>query len=1306
MNQHIRHFFCAFFSAILAWLVFALIDAVFLHLGSLVDRLLFRMSGAEAAMRVGSLVVVAAAVWFACWIWDRAVRSHRDSAFQSEFNSWLVSTTSRALLISDPTGVITGVSEPALKLLEHSENLVTGRNVDEFLSGVKDGMLPDLTREGTGPRQVSISSPVRLRHAPPETPGLTATLRILGGNFVIELTSGEPGTVTTDHDRMRELLRNVSSLILALTPDGSQALWNDQLCHSFGWTPPEGLPVPELISKLFSEPEIASEVMSRFEAADGRPFSLEFTCPTGEKCVQTWTVLRLADGTRVGTGNDTTSEMESQRALAISEERYRLLIENMQDGLVVVNSDLKIEFANPGLCRIVRLSEGDIVGRSLRDFFSDSTIERLHELLANHQPGTKQTIEIKLTLEDGTRKVLAVTMTPILDEDRQTRGSFSLVSDVTEQVRSSQQLRNSEQRLEMALQGAADGIWDLEVATGNIDRVSYIPDHLGYGPDEIEGSIDGWKEILHPEDRDQVLSAFNAMVSGETDSYQSEHRLRTKDGQWRWILDQGRVVSCDEEGRPRRVIGIHKDIDEQKRAGEELARTTELFATVFEAAEDAIFIKNHDLVYTHVNPAMCRMFGRPVAELVGRSDRDLFGDPAARMEEVDLRVLAGETFRLESPRCINGKDYYFHIVKLPLRDREGNVTGICGIARDITDRLETERRLEESEEQFRLVAENSLDVITRFDLDLRYTYANPELERLLGISRSEIIGRSPMEVMDEPAVARIFTDTMRRVIETREPEMARVVIGVKGRKLTHEIRFIPEFGPDGEVRSILSNGRDITEQKRVEDALRRSEEQYRTLVDLMPDGIATTDADLIITYANPSFCRMLGYECSEVVGRPAALFLDNDNFWVLKAQSDRRSEGESGSYELTFKHRLGHDVITRVAPAPVRRISGMVQSSAIITDITANKLAEQALRDSQEYTRAVIENSPLGITVRTPRGRLLDYNQAWQRIWDLDEEWIAREMSDKCEGVYAASWREGYLGEYLARIWKVYQNGGSLYLPDLRTDETRPGRALWVSHYLYAIEDEHGAVDRVVTITEDITARKLAEEALRDSEEFSRAVIDNSPIGITVRSATGRLLTYNQAWQRLWNIPDDDISLDLSRERPELAFDTRDTYLAPFQEDIRRVYEHGGNLFLPEIRTTGRREGSAKWVSSYFYAITDQAGRVDRVVVLTEDITARKEAEDEREQLIGELRTALADITTLRGLLPICAHCKKIRDDQGYWNRIEAYISQHTDVSFSHGICPECAEKYYPGVKLYSKEDKEKVEHEDEPNPDELTLFD
>ena len=87
------------------------------------------------------------------------------------------------------------------------------------------------------------------------------------------------------------------------------------------------------------------------------------------------------------------------------------------------------------------------------------------------------------------------------------------------------------------------------------------------------------------------------------------------------------------------------------------------------------------------------------------------------------------------------------------------------------------------------------------------------------------------------------------------------------------------------------------------------------------------------------------------------------------------------------------------------------------------------------------------------------------------------------------------------------------------------------------------------------------------------------------------------------------------------------------------------------------------------------------------DITERKQAEEQRDRLMEDLQKALSEVKTLRGFLPICSNCKKIRDDNGYWNQIEAYIRDRSDAEFSHGICPECAKKLYPDMDIYDEDE-------------------
>ena len=124
-----------------------------------------------------------------------------------------------------------------------------------------------------------------------------------------------------------------------------------------------------------------------------------------------------------------------------------------------------------------------------------------------------------------------------------------------------------------------------------------------------------------------------------------------------------------------------------------------------------------------------------------------------------------------------------------------------------------------------------------------------------------------------------------------------------------------------------------------------------------------------------------------------------------------------------------------------------------------------------------------------------------------------------------------------------------------------------------------------------------------------------------------------------------------------------------------------GKVWKGEVRNRAK-DGSFYWVDATIVPFLNDHGKPIQYVAIRTEITARKQAEEERERLIQELKKALAEVKTLSGLLPICCNCKKVRDDHGYWSQIEAYVSEHSDASFSHGYCPDCIGHLYESAGL------------------------
>ncbi len=213
-------------------------------------------------------------------------------------------------------------------------------------------------------------------------------------------------------------------------------------------------------------------------------------------------------------------------------------------------------------------------------------------------------------------------------------------------------------------------------------------------------------------------------------------------------------------------------------------------------------------------------------------------------------------------------------------------------------------------------------------------------------------------------------------------------------------------------------------------------------------------------------------------------------------------------------------------------------------------------------------------------------------------------------------------------------------------------------------------IQRVKELEKEAAERRRAEEALGESEVRLKTVLDTIQAGIVVIDPKKHVIVgVNAAAGKMVGSP-----------REQILGSPCHRYICPAEEGECPITDLGQNLDNAEqvlLTVDGQRVPILKTVVSVILA-----GRKHLLESFL-DITERKQAEEEQERLIGELKEALAEVKTLSGLLPICASCKSIRDDQGYWQQIEAYIRDHSEAEFSHSVCPECAKKLYP--ELFDK---------------------
>jgi PAS domain S-box-containing protein len=280
----------------------------------------------------------------------------------------------------------------------------------------------------------------------------------------------------------------------------------------------------------------------------------------------------------LGIAEDVTARRQAEEQLAVAQQRYRELVDNLGVGVYRNTSGEQGRFVevNPALLAMFEAaSKEELTGHPTRKFFLDAGQRRALGRKITREGFVKEE-EVRLRTLRGRPFWAAVTA--VMKTDAGGAAFFDgIVEDITHRKEAEQALRESQERFALAVQGTNDGIWDWNVATNTVYFSPRWKEMLGYEEQEVENSLAGWERLLHPEDRARALEAIRAYFAGETPSYELEHRLRHKDGSYRWILARG-VVIRDAAGRPSRMAGSHVDLTARKEAEQQLRQANQELA--------------------------------------------------------------------------------------------------------------------------------------------------------------------------------------------------------------------------------------------------------------------------------------------------------------------------------------------------------------------------------------------------------------------------------------------------------------------------------------------------------------------------------------------------------------------------------------------------------------------------------------------------------------------------------------------------------------------------------------------------------
>ena len=385
-------------------------------------------------------------------------------------------------------------------------------------------------------------------------------------------------------------------------------------------------------------------------------------------------------------------------------------------------------------------------------------------------------------------------------------GWVGTVVDVTESERHEQALRDSEERLQRVLTGSNDGFWDWNVTTGEVQFSERLAAMIGYTLDEMPPHVSTWERLIHPDDAAQVQRVLRDHFEQRVDTYETEHRLLCRNGEWKWILDRGKVVERDGDGRPVRMAGTHTDISKRKLAERELDQ-------FFSMSLDLLCIAGMDGRFKRLNPAFERVFGysreellqRPFLELVHPEDRG-----ATVAEMVGLRT-GRRTLHFENRWiCKDGSIRWIDWSASPVPE-EGL---IYAAARDVTGAKLAQQALRQSEARTRSIIDNALGGLITTNERGIIESANPATLRMFGYTLSELAGRSVCTLLAES-----FPSTRDCLMYLRETALGRVT-ELRGRRSNGETFVCElslfEFDTGDDARHFAGHMLDVSERQELE----------------------------------------------------------------------------------------------------------------------------------------------------------------------------------------------------------------------------------------------------------------------------------------------------------------------------------------------------------------------------------------------------------------------------------------------------------------------------------------------------------
>jgi PAS domain S-box-containing protein len=778
---------------------------------------------------------------------------------------------------------------------------------------------------------------------------------------------------------------------------------------------------------------------------------------------------------------------ELRKAQIIIEEarhKYFELYDLAPVGYLVLDEKGKILDANLTAAELFGTDKVSFINKNINSYIARSERDILYLHLEKLiETKSKQSCELKLLKKDGTEFYGQLVCMPVQDENKDVNKYRAAVIDITERKQTEESLKESEASLRDAQRIANIGNWSLDLATGDVHMSNEMFHIIGMSKN------DGFDVSQHeknytPESWRVYQNALKeAQEKGK--GYEIEMEFANKDAEFHYAIARGEPV-YDENNNLIGLKGTLQDITERKQAEQLLQKSEQYFRDLTENSSDIILVVSKSGTIQYSSNSMERFMGYKPEELIGQKVFNFIhpADIPRAIIDYGKAVLTKDSSVYNSFRIFH-KDGSERILEGYGKNLFNNpiIAGFVMNIHDVSERKKAEKKLKESEEKYRVIAENAKHLIVTHDLNGKITYANAFALEFLNVTKDQIIGQSIAQF--------IHSNENMDAMKQRQHDF------LAGRNIVHhyeinvklslgEERILEVFGnpikQNDKINSVLIVAYDITESKKAEEEIRRKEKHLRSMVE-NPAGyvmyrtrLNRDTGQIEVVQVSPSFTDVLGI--SEK---------DKNNFqkWFsyvhtedLPALMKANEEGMKPPFKLTLEVRYNHPkeglkwIEIRANGIPYEDNPNLIEyANGVILDITERKKAEEERKKSDERFRIAQDMSPDGFTILKPirnkQGRVIDFR------WVYENNAVAKLNGTDPQKVVGKRLLELFPGHRDTQFMKAYisvaESGKSTTFEEGYSGETM-SKSAWFRIVVVPMDEN------IAILAQDITNRKNAEE--------------------------------------------------------------------------------------------------------------------------------------------------------------------------------------------------------------------------------------